>query len=177
MPTVLNGQFKFQPSGIDTGFVSVWFLQNGVEVGRGRLDFSHATPAWTEFTVNIDFDLGAAPDSMHIMFSSSNAESNVPAGTVLEIDAISFQDFVSVSEWQKQGLKCYPNPAENDIHIQLEETTSGEVQLINSLGMVVTNVNFQGNTVVLNNLDLPEGMYQLVVHTEDKIFNQQVVIH
>ncbi len=33
LPLELSGQFKYTPVGIDTGFVSIWFTENGVEVG------------------------------------------------------------------------------------------------------------------------------------------------
>lgn len=177
LPTILSGQFKFQPVGLDTAFVSVWFLENGVEVGRGRLEFDYATPDWTEFNVTIDFDPGAAPDSMNLMFSSTNAESIIPEGTTLEIDAISFQSFVSVGELQKQGLNCYPNPATDKITVEFDKTTSGEVELINTLGMIVKKDSFEGEKLIMENLDLPEGMYQLVVRTEGMTLNESVVIN
>jgi len=176
LPTILNGRFKYQPVGADTGFVSIWFLENGVEVGRGRFAFDHAASDWTAFNVTIDFDPGAAPDSMNLMFSSTNAESIIPEGTVLEIDAISLQSFVSVGELQKRGVKCYPNPARNYVSVEFEETTSGEAELINTLGVVVLKEYFSGNKVELHNLDLPEGMYQFLVRTEDAVFNETIVI-
>ncbi|MFK7787705.1 MAG: T9SS type A sorting domain-containing protein [Crocinitomicaceae bacterium] len=176
LPTILNGQFKFQPVGPDTAFVSVWFMENGVEVGRGRFEFDHSTVDWTEFNVQIDFDLGAAPDSMNIMFSSTKNLTIIPEGTVLEVDAISFQSFVSVSELQKQSLKCYPNPAQDHITVEFEEATSGEVELVNAMGMVVKADTFQGKKLVLQDLDLPTGIYQLIVRTEDTVLNESVVI-
>jgi len=177
LPTVLNGQFKFQPVGLDTAFVSVWFMENGIEVGRGRFEFDHATPDWTEFNVQIDFDPGAAPDSMNLMFSSTKYLSIIPEGTVLEVDAISFQSFVSVDELQKQSLKCYPNPAQDHITVEFEEAISGEVELVNTIGMVVKTNSFQGSKLVMKDLQLPTGVYRLIVRTEDTIMNELVVIH
>jgi hypothetical protein len=176
LPTVLNGQFKFQPVGPDTAFVSVWFMENGVEVGRGRFEFDHASQDWTEFNVQIDFDPGAAPDSMNLMFSSTKNLTIIPEGTVLEIDAISFQSFVSVNELKKQSLKCYPNPAQDYITVEFEESTSGQVELVNTMGMVVKTDTFNGTQLTLDQLDLPKGMYQLIVRTEDGILNEPVVI-
>lgn len=176
LPTILNGQFKFDPVGPDTAFVSVWFLENGVEVGRGRFEFDHASQDWTEFNVQIDFDPGAAPDSMNLMFSSTKNLTIIPEGTVLEVDGISFQSFVSVNELKKQSLKCYPNPAQDHIRVEFEETISGEVEWVNAVGMVVRAQSFQGADLILQDLDLPTGIYQLIVRTEDSIYNESVVI-
>lgn len=176
LPTVLSGQFKYDPVADDTGFVSVWFLQNGVEVGRGRFDFDHGTQDWTSFSVAIDYDAGAAPDSMNIMFSSSNKESIVPEGSELEIDAISFESYLSVDELKKSGLKCYPNPASNHFSIELDEPATGEVQLLNATGMIVRRTSFNGNVVSMDGLDLPAGVYLLRVTTEYGILTERIVI-
>ncbi len=176
LPTMLNGQFKYVPSGVDTGFVAVWFLQNGVEVGRGRYEFDFTAAGWTEFNVSIDFDAGAAPDSMNIMFSSSKSESVIPEGSVLEIDAISFASYLSVEDLNQSNLRCYPNPAHEKVTVEFKETTSGIVRIISSNGACVRNEQFTGNSVMLETQDLPAGIYQLIVQDDNSIRTETIFL-
>ncbi len=177
LPTELIGQFKYNPVGADTAFVSVWFLENGVEVGGGRVEFDHSTTDWTEFNVPIVFSPSAAPDSMNIMFSSTKGMANVPEGSTLEVDAISFQSFLSVDELKKTGMKCYPNPSSEHFTIELEEVVTGELRCTNSLGQVVFVKNVEGDVITLDSVELPQGNYQLTLSTSGGMLTQQVVIN
>lgn len=177
MPQELTGQFKYVPAGIDTGFVSVWFMENGVEVGSGRFEFTETTGGWTAFTVDIHYDMGAAPDSMNIMFSSSQSDpSAIPAGTVLEIDAIEFGAFVSTEELAQQAFECYPNPAKDYLTVALAKSSKGSVQLLATDGKVVYTSTFEGSEmhIGLNNLD--SGVYQVVIATEEALVTKSIVI-
>lgn len=176
LPTELRGYHKFMPVATDTGFVSVWFFQDGVEVGRGQLDFTETAQEWTEFVVNIDYDAGAAPDSMNIMFSSSNSESSVPDGTVLEIDAIAFESYLSTDELDRTMLNCYPNPTRENLTIDFKESTSGALKLMSPTGSCVKNELFSGSSVTLGVYDLPAGIYLLIVQVEDSVLHETIVI-
>lgn len=177
LPTELVGQFKYSPVGSDTAFVSVWFLENGVEVGSGRIEFAHTTMDWTEFNVPIVFSPGAAPDSMNILFSSTNRMTNIPEGSTLEVDAIGFQSFLSTHELKNTGMKCYPNPTAEKLTIELEESVTGELRFTNSSGQLVLAKEVEGSVISLNNLDVPQGNYQLTLSTDSTILTHQLVIN
>lgn len=177
MPQELTGQFKYAPAGVDTGFVSVWFLENGEEVGRGGFNFTETTGGWTAFTATIDYDPGAAPDSMNMIFSSSNADpSAIPAGTVLQIDAIAFGAFVSVGDLQQNRFDCYPNPARDVVQVTLEKASKGEVRLIASNGQVVKTEVFEGDFIQVPVSDLRAGTYQMTIVGEETYICESIVI-
>lgn len=177
LPQELNGQFKYAPVGADTGFVSVWFMENGVEVGIGRFEFTETTGGWTAFTVAIDYDLGAAPDSMNMMFSSSQSDaSSIPVGSVLELDAIEFGSFVSTDELNQNTFEYFPNPAIDEVHINLKNETTGLVNVIASSGAIVKTQNFGGNSIQLDVSELPSGAYQIVVESEANRMTQALII-
>ncbi len=177
LPQELNGQFKFALAGIDTGFVSIWFLENGVEVGTGRFEFTETTGGWTAFTVAIDYTPGAMPDSMNMMFSSSQSDpSAIPAGTVLEIDAIEFASFVSTEELDQNYFEYYPNPATDQVHIHLKSETKGWVNIVASSGAIVRSQSFEGKSIQLDVSELPAGIYQISVDGETTQMVQSMVI-
>jgi hypothetical protein len=177
LPQELYGQFKYTPTGIDTGFVSVWFLENGVEVGRGRFEFTETTGGWTAFSVAIDYDQGAAPDSVNMMFSSSQSEAaSIPAGSVLEIDAIGFGSYLNTSELFQNTFTTFPNPASSNVNVSLKDDVNGDVSIVALNGTLMKKQSFQGNTVQLNVSDLASGMYQVVIESDTNRMTQRLVI-
>lgn len=177
-PTQLTGQFKYTPNGVDTGFVSVWFMQNGLEVGSGRFEFTETSGGWTAFTVDITYyDPLVVPDSMNLMFSSSQSDaSSVPVGTVLEIDAISFGSFVSTNELNLDRTEVYPNPAKEEININVKEEVRGKATLMDAAGRLVRSKQINGTQAAINVSDLPSGMYQLVVSDKNGSLTKAVIV-
>lgn len=177
MPMELNGQFKYSPNGVDTGFVSVWFLENGVEVGGGRFEFTESTGGWNSFTVSINYDQGAAPDSMNLMFSSSQSDpSAIPAGSVLEIDAIAFSAFVNLNELEGNGLQCTPNPTTDFISIALKTPIQGQLKVVSVSGEEVLSASMCGSTMDLDVSHLPSGSYLVTISGEASSYTEKIVI-
>lgn len=177
LPTNLNGQFKFEPVGADTAFVLIWFFENGVEVGRGGFEFTDSTTSWAEFNVAINYDAGAAPDSMNVMFSSSNSETVVPIGTVLEIDAISLSSFLSVEKLETSELMIYPNPSTEFVTVELKETTNGTVQIASLAGVIVKSVPFTALSTTIDVSDVPSGTYLVIVRDGVSVRTEAIVIN
>lgn len=177
MPTELQGQFKYTPAGIDTGFVAVWFLQNGVEVGRGRFEFTETTGGWTPFLVTIEYDTGAAPDSMNLMFSSSKSDAaSIPVGTILEIDAIEFGSYLSVSSLESIQVRCYPNPASDYVNVAFKEAISVQAVLVDMNGALVHSKIVEGDTLELDVTAFPTGVYRLFVESETNVLSKTIVV-
>ncbi len=176
LPTELYGQFKYAPQGVDTGFVSILFMENGLEVGRGRFDFTETTGSWTPFSVAIDYDAGAMPDSMNLVFlSSKGAPMSNPEGTVLEIDAIGLGSFLRLDMLPSNKMRCFPNPTTEQVTIEFTEAIAGTVQLVDAKGAILTEEQFSGTKVTMDLAAFPKGTYQLVVINETGIFEETIV--
>ncbi len=175
LPSELSGHFKYTPVGIDTGFVSVWFLENGQQVGSGRTEFFGTTSDWTSFTVDINFNAGATPDSMNMMFSSS-ALAAPPTGSRLEIDAIAFQAFLSTKNQEISEVLCYPNPTSDHLQIEWGKPVRGTVDLIDVNGKIVLSKITEGSSVKMNISDVPSGIYHLKLKTERTVLMETIVI-
>ncbi len=59
-----------------------------------------------------------------------------------------------------------PNPFSNNIIVQLDNSNTTNIKLLNTVGMVVYNKVYNSNTINLNTQALPNGVYLLLV--EDK---------
>ena len=177
LPLALSGQFKYQPVGNDTASVAISLTENGQVVGGGYLEITSNTSSWTPFNLVIDYEQGAAPDSMNIIFTSSIQEGgNIIDGTVLEIDAIQLSSFLEVENEAEIQVKCYPNPATDLIKIELNKATQGTLQLIDNQGQSVIIEDYNSSSIQLDVASLSPGMYHLVMQQEGTFFNQRIVI-
>jgi hypothetical protein len=177
LPLSLSGQFKYQPVGDDTASVSITFTENGQVVGGGTLDITGTTSSWSSFNIDINYEVGAAPDSMNIIFTSSIQEGgNIIDGTVLEIDAIQLSSFLDVAQEAEINVKCYPNPATAILQIELNEAARETLQLINNQGQSVLVKNYNTSSIQLDVTSLSPGMYQLVLQNSKRIYNKRIII-
>lgn len=90
-------------------------------------------------------------------------------GSAVNVTAV-IDDVSSVSENELHSLlSVYPNPAQNEVTIQLEKQVAGglsRVVLMDGLGQVVKTIETNGNQFVKLSLnDLGYGLYFLSVHT------------
>jgi hypothetical protein len=159
LPQELYGQFKYTPVGIDTGFVSVWFLENGEEVGQGYFEFTTSTAGWTAFSTTITYEPGAAPDSMNVLFASSTSASNAPEGTVLEIDAIGFGSYLSSASVEAENIQLFPNPTSDTFRVRLQHKIEEPLQLVDANGVIVRTIEMNGLPKEVDVSNLASGVY------------------
>lgn len=78
-------------------------------------------------------------------------------------------------EGQLSGLKLYPNPTKNHLHVVLERHLETRLVLYNSIGAVIKEQAFQGTTeLFLQNL--PKGIYILKISNEEGMLTKKVVL-
>lgn len=73
-----------------------------------------------------------------------------------------------------EGLKLYPNPASDYIHILHEEDGKIEkIILLDQLGRKV--ISFEGNPNTINIENIPGGVYHVVIFTKDSRYVQKLI--
>lgn len=95
-PNMLQGYLRYQPSTGDSCIMGIGlFRWNGSS--RDTLAYSYTTiggliSGWQEFTVPIEYVIWAVPDTMNIMFFSSNLLTGSPvSGSTLWVDNLSLE--------------------------------------------------------------------------------------
>ena len=79
----------------------------------------------------------------------------------------------SLSSLSEEGIKIYPNPADDNLHIEL--TTESMVSIMNMNGMVLyQNDRVSNETISLNGF-VP-GMYIVRIKNRDKVTQHRLVI-
>lgn len=84
-----------------------------------------------------------------------------------------FEEELSTSELAEWSFNMYPNPANNQLAVELENI-DGKARILNMNGKeMLTNINLVDGTNQLNISSLAEGMYILEVQTENGVNTQK----
>ena len=74
-------------------------------------------------------------------------------------------------------FKAYPNPAIDEIHVELTQTEDFTLSLSDLSGKQVYTDSFKGNKITINTGQFPKGIYILSVETKQKKQSQKIIIH
>lgn len=109
----------------------------------------------------------------------AQADGSVEQITLSDIARLSFKDYVSAPTRVEQvessdlmNLKCYPNPTESELNIEMAESDSeASVNVLTMSGQTVISQNnsYTNSLMTINVSDLKAGMYILRVSTTEGI--------
>jgi len=168
----LKGWYKFAPVQDDSLVIAIVMLKNSQVIGGGVVEPGNAS-TYTQFTANITYTSGDAPDSARIMISIINhaGELSVHAGSVMYVDNLSFGNVTAVNNGVSQPnsfklFQNYPNPFNPSTNIKYNLSSSGFVRLAiyNVLGQkvktLVNKIQNAGEKEVTADLSLfTSGVY------------------
>lgn len=168
----LRGYVKGAPVGNDTLYIVVSMFQgNSQLVGAGLAFVVQEINDFTEFSVNIFYDIKAVPDSCNITFIAGSISNTGFAneGTSFTIDELELSGIASVQDMSPVFAEVgqpYPSPADDFINIpfQLAEPDDITVTVVDITGKVVYNriaslFGTGSNEVRMETSGLPAGTY------------------
>jgi hypothetical protein len=88
------------------------------------------------------------------------------AGTVFIDNVLFRKEALSVSNVNLNTINIYPNPATEQVTLSSTNTIAS-VELFNSLGQKVLNLNADSNSVTINIANLSKGIYTIKTNTEN----------
>lgn len=166
-PKFLHGYYKYTPQGGDSCILGIGLTKwNGT--GRDTLAYSYAAKGtlvntWTQFSVPVTYETWDMPDTMNILFISSNllAGTFITGSTLwvdnlwLEYSGVSVNDigasrevFVSAQNQSKTLLVNTPN--QTPLQMSVFSLSGQQVN-------ISTQINHQQSTINLS--DLERGIY------------------
>jgi hypothetical protein len=126
----LTGYYKYFTSGNDSASININLLQNSNYVS-GNQKLLPATSQYTYFEIPIYS--GTAPDTMRVDITSSKwPYSPSSVGSTLYIDHLQFKSELTAGVAENKNRNAafvYPNPANDVLHIRLNNNTSERVQI------------------------------------------------
>lgn len=85
-----------------------------------------------------------------------------------------YDDGESVAENTKDMMSLYPNPVKDILTIKSENNSLNEVQIVNTLGQVVKELSFEGQTEV-DVRDLESGVYFVKIISDNNVTEKIIV--
>lgn len=166
-PILFKGDFKFSSDAEDEATVYLVFWNNEGETTDYEESLSPGDD-WEEFSIAIDLDF--TPDSvLAVLFSGEMAD-----GIILYDNIRFVYDDVSLTENSAFNIQSYPNPANEFIHIGINETA--DLVITDLLGQTVYSQTNLNKSVDLNISQWQSGVYLVQVYKEAKFETQRIVV-
>ncbi|HWY99190.1 MAG TPA: T9SS type A sorting domain-containing protein [Bacteroidia bacterium] len=84
--------------------------------------------------------------------------------------------FTSINEVTSSPfINVYPNPATNELFINLHQAVDGKLTLTNVLGQDVYTTKISGSTQKINTAGLPQGVYFLKIESNGQVLTKKVL--
>ncbi len=91
---------------------------------------------------------------------------------------ISYDFVLGISTFEMTDTKLYPNPMNNYTNVKLPITmNSGNVEIYNALGQLVSSFATTNNEFVIERNNLPAGIYSVIVTSDSKVARAQLIIN
>ncbi|HLO91371.1 MAG TPA: PCMD domain-containing protein [Lentimicrobium sp.] len=166
-PKFLKGFYKYQPAGGDSCYMGLGLTRwNGTSrdtLAYAYKPFGGTVTAWTEFSVPVEYLTWAEPDSMNIMFLSSNLMFGSPVtGSTLRVDSLWLEySGVAVSDigFDKNVFVTASNDG-NSLIVNIKNNIASKVEVFSLSGLMVSaNSGSFSNQFLVNINDLAQGIY------------------
>jgi hypothetical protein len=150
-------------------------------VGYGYFSTFDTAAEWTQFSIWIDYDTVAAPDSMNIIAFSSAMEAPTP-GSVLYVDNFYLDYTVGVpDENATGGIDVYQDRESRMLYLffMFETPEMTKVSLYNMMGQRVAGLVPETLTTGRRSIgygSLPGGVYILEVIHDNKRFIRKFIL-
>ncbi|MCI4668887.1 MAG: plastocyanin/azurin family copper-binding protein [Bacteroidia bacterium] len=185
-PEVVNSFGEENESFLVTieGFSIVDTVQWPAPGDNGNVEFTNGTVTLT-VRVDRDTDVDELPapaltDSLNITGIITQFDSSNPFLEAYQLLPRMQSDVVIIATNSEPNfeldLRVYPNPAQNLLVVELEDSRMERVQLLDMMGRSVKVMEAKQSRLTLNVSDLNEGIYNLVVETAAGKAVRKVVI-
>jgi hypothetical protein len=94
---------------------------------------------------------------------------NIKAIPTFSIDRLEFSEYISVGDSKKVNFSIYPNPASNQLEVELTGEIIQTAHIYNSMGQLVLSKNIDNEKASIDVTDLEAGMYLISIETNSGI--------
>jgi hypothetical protein len=180
--TIIGGFYKYTAGNANE--MATLFISYTASNDAGGCDsiyeyYQYMPPAsdWTEFVINIppniiaEWQPGNIPEYLTLGFVSTvvsdDSEPNGDPNSVLLVDDIelTYTTILDIeNETMSTGVSFYPNPSLDVLNVLLPSHAPTAIQLIDSTGKTVSELNVSTDKATIITEQLPNGIYTLLVN-------------
>jgi len=189
-PEKMTGYFKYEGESQDTLIISA-VLFKGDElidttnaigyavftIAGPPIDISRNAAEYTSFSADFIYNSDEVPDTAAIQIISSKDESNPSDTSFHVVDEIQFEGgVVATRDFYKEApFALTPNPTVNELHFNMNISSSAEIELFDALGSsVLRKVVEHSDAISISHL--PVGSYIGRIMTNAEIYWQKILI-
>ncbi len=166
-PKYLKGYYKYQPLSGDSCIMGIGLTKwNGTSrdtIAYAYKSFGEVVTSWQEFNIPIEYVTWTTPDSMNIMFVSSNILFGAPVGgSTLWVDSLWLEySQVAVHEiGYRKDVYLSESSDGNSLVVFSGNAIPSRIDIFSINGNIVQSVEAMGsNTTLINISNLPKGVY------------------
>lgn len=144
-------------------FDGKWFQNDSILVEATPYVFDKVFLKWVVLSTD---EMG---DTLRREFFDHKLAVKINEETSFSLSAVYTTDQVGVfsAEDVKPSLTYYPNPVEDELHVQVRSSNVSSVEILDVAGRSIRKMNVGGNSFVINMSSLQSGVYLLVVRFSD----------
>lgn len=163
---------KYNAVGNDSGLVFV-SLQKNTPTGRDTIASGQISVppngSYSFFEIPLNYRSNGVPDTASIVFGSSKNPTYARVGSELFIDEVSFDGVVIIGIKENQNpyqlkIKTYPNPASNEINIDIPFDEANKVEVLDITGKSIDNYKIQNYKATINTSLFVNGNYTYTIY-------------
>jgi hypothetical protein len=140
---------------------------------------SGVTPSGNQKVWSFEWTAPSVNAGEIIFFAAVNAANGngSTSGDKIYKTSLSIQALSTGKSDFRSGISVYPNPANDNLNIAIGEKFSNlNIELVNSLGLVVIQKHYIERNTTLNVAELPRGVYYLRIFENGKIEVESVIL-
>ncbi len=175
-PDSLTGYYQYAPAGSDNfyvfGLLTKWNGNARDTIGNAVFTSGTALSTYNRFAVAFEYTSAATPDSVTLLFSSSNLDNPV-VGSIAFLDKVSFvSNAIGANELQATpAVSVFPNPASDFISLSNLQPNS-TIQICDLMGKSMFTKTLSSDALSIDLSSLSNGTYLLSINGR----TQKVVI-
>lgn len=164
------------------GGAYLWsFHQTGTTSSAELIQIDKATGVLTAVIHDVTADMGVAGDLAGGVYVKSSPKTiyGIIQGTVNFMFSYDIVGVVGVEELeQSEFVKVYPNPSNQTVNVKVNRTNNDpmQIQIINSVGQVVSSSENVGENNIYNIEKLASGIYSVQVTSNGKVYSSKLVV-
>lgn len=182
-PVNFTFYYKFLPAGNDTAVAMLYLYDsNSNPVGEAIIEITSASSTYTLASKPVTYytSNNPLPFFATVEFTTAKYGSTSTFGTRFLVDDVNLAQLATgiwTHDLKNNGIRCFPNPAEKQLTIQLDETITTDqnikVQITDVSGKLIQRTTLTGNTTIIDTKELDKGLYAVTIITPSKTYHSK----